>query len=145
VLVVGIAAFLGLLAAFAMVDVEALSSAPTSAGSYIFWACVTVDSWCWCVVMLYVGMRFLNFSNQWMRYGQEAILPFYVLHQPVIFAIAFYVVQWQASVTIKMLAVVAAFVVSIGLYELIIRRLGGLRVIFGVKAGQPDKTQVSTG
>jgi len=39
----------------------------------------------------------------------------------VIFALAFYVVQWQAGVTVKMLAVVlASFVVSMGIYELIV-------------------------
>jgi hypothetical protein len=27
-------------------------------------------------------------------YGRETILPFYLLHQPVIISIAFFVVQW---------------------------------------------------
>jgi hypothetical protein len=134
VLAVGIAALLGLVAMFAMGDAETLFSTPSNPGFYLFWACAVVDAWCWSVVMLYVGMRFLDFSNKWTRYGQEAILPFYVLHQPVIFAIAFYVVQWEAGVTVKMLAVtLGSFVVTAAGYELLIRRVAPLRALFGMK------------
>jgi len=134
VLAVGIAALLGLMATVAMGEAETLFSTPSNPGFYLFWACAVVDAWCWCVTMLYVGMRFLDFSNQWTRYGQEAILPFYVLHQPVIFAIAFYVVQWEAGVTVKMLAVtLGSFVVTAALYELLVRRVAPLRALFGMK------------
>ena len=134
VLAVGIAALLGLMATVAMGEAETLFSTPSNPGFYLFWACAVVDAWCWCVTMLYVGMRFLDFSNQWTRYGQEAILPFYVLHQPVIFAIAFYVVQWEAGVTVKMLAVtLGSFVVAAALYELLVRRVAPLRALFGMK------------
>jgi len=84
--------------------------------------------------MFYVGMRFLDFSNRWTRYGQQAVVPFYLLHQPVIVAIAFYVVQWQTGVTVKWLALItASFAVTLGLYELLIKRLAPLRVLFGMK------------
>jgi hypothetical protein len=123
------------MATVALGEAETLFSTPSNPGFFPFWACAVVDAWCWSVVMLYVGMRFLNFSNRWTRYGQEAILPFYVLHQPVIYAIAFYVVQWQAGVTVKMLAVVlASFIITIGTYELLVRRLAPLRALFGMKA-----------
>ena len=36
----------------------------------------------------------LDFGNRWTRYGQQVIVPFSVLHQPVIAAIAFYGVRW---------------------------------------------------
>ena len=134
VLAVGIAALLGLVALFAMGEAETLFSTPSNPGFFLFWACAVVDAWCWSLTMLYVGMRFLDFSNKWTRYGQEAILPFYVLHQPVIFAIAFYVVQWEAGVTVKMLAVtLGSFVVTAAGYELLIRRVASLRALFGMK------------
>jgi glucan biosynthesis protein C len=134
VLAVGIVALLGLMATVALGEAETLFSTPSNPGFFPFWACAVVDAWCWSVVMLYVGMRFLDFSNRWTRYGQEAILPFYVLHQPVIFAVAFYVVQWPASVTVKMLTVVlASFIITIGIYELLVRRLAPLRAVFGMK------------
>jgi surface polysaccharide O-acyltransferase-like enzyme len=135
VLAVGIAALLGLVAMFAMGEAETLFSTPSNPGFYLFWACAVVDAWCWSVTMLYIGMRFLDRgSNKWTRYGQEAILPFYVIHQPVIFAIAFYVVQWEAGVTVKMLAVtLGSFVVTAAGYELLIRRVAPLRALFGMK------------
>ena len=135
VLAVGIAALLGMLTTLALGEAETLFSTPGSAAYYLFWACAAVDAWCWSLTMLYVGMRFLDFSNQWTRYGQQAVVPFYLLHQPVIVAIAFYVVQWQASVTVKMLVVMlASFVVTLGIYELLIRRVAPLRALFGMKA-----------
>jgi glucan biosynthesis protein C len=136
VVAAGIASMLGLLATVAFGEAEALMSTPGNPGFFLFWAFAVVDAWCWSVVMLYVGMRFLDFSNAWTRYGQEAIVPFYLLHQPVIWAIAFYVVQWQAGVMVKMLTVVlASFAVTMGLYELLIRRVGPLRALFGMKRG----------
>jgi len=89
----------------------------------------------YCLTMLYVGMRFLDFSNQWLRYGQEAILPFFVLHQPVIIVIAFFVVQWSVSIWVKLpVVVVSSFLVTIGLYELVVKRIRPLRVAFGMKS-----------
>jgi hypothetical protein len=57
-----------------------------------------------------------------------------LVHQPAILAVAYFVVQWEATIAIKLLAVVlGAFVVSIGLTELVIKRVGILRVLFGMK------------
>jgi len=61
-------------------------------------------------------------------------VPFYVLHYPVLPTIAFYVVQWQAGVTVKMLAVfTGSLVATLAIYELVIRRIGPLRTLFGMK------------
>ena len=77
--------------------------------------------------MLSVGMRSLDFTNRGLEYTQAAILPFFVLHQPVIMTIAFFVVQWQASIAVKLVTVVlSSFVVTLALYELVIRRVGFL-------------------
>ncbi|UCC51023.1 MAG: acyltransferase family protein, partial [Anaerolineaceae bacterium] len=95
---------------------------------------------CYSLTMLFVGMRFLDFTNQWLRYGQEAALPFFVLHQPVIIIIAFFVVQWHVGIWIKLpIVVLSSFLVSVGLYELIIRRIHPLRFVFGMKSQGPNK------
>lgn len=101
---------------------------------------------CCSLLMLYIGQRFLDFSNQWLRYGQEAALPFFVLHQPVIIVIAFFVVQWEAGILLKLpVVVLSSFVGTIAIYEGIIRRLPPLRVIFGMKAYVPEPRQASAG
>jgi len=108
---------------------------------YILQALRSAIAICLSLMTLFVGMRFLDFTNKWLRYGREAALPFFVLHQPVIIVIAFFVVQWNAGISIKLpVVVLSSFVVSIGLYELVVRRIRPLRLAFGMKSQNPDKT-----
>ncbi len=61
-------------------------------------------------------------------------LPFFVLHQPVIIVLAYYAVQWHAPLLVKLLFVVlGSFCVTLGLFEVLVRRSGVLRLAFGVK------------
>jgi peptidoglycan/LPS O-acetylase OafA/YrhL len=62
-------------------------------------------------------------------------MPFYLFHQPVIIVIAYYVVQWDTGITVKLLAVVlGSLLVSLGLVELLVKRINVLRSVFGIKA-----------
>ena len=122
-----------LVATLAFGDPYAWSNTPDIPEFYLVWSLITISAWCWSLSVLCLGMRFLNFSNAWLRYGQEAVLSFFVVHQPVIIVIAFYVVQWNVGIPLKMLTVVlSSFVVSVGLYERMIRRIDPLRALFGV-------------
>ncbi len=130
-------------------DIEA---APRTLRDFALWTAVTINSWSWTTFMLFVGMRYLDFSNRWLQYGQEAVLPFFLLHQPVILAIAFYVVQWDAGIPVKLATVVlGSFAVTLAIYELLIRRIGPLRALFGMKARprtpvvQPQEARPSSG
>lgn len=94
-----------------------------------------VSAWCWALFVLYMAMKHLDFSNKWLVYGNETIMPFYLLHQPVIILIAFYVVQWQANMWVKLVVVlVSSFLVTLGLVELLIRPFKPMRRLFGMKA-----------
>ncbi len=151
-LTVGIAAFLAGVAismATAELDIEGVPRTPLD---YVWWAIFTVCGWCWTAFMLFIGMRYLDQDSRALRYGQVTLLPFFLLHQPAILAIAYFVVQWEAAIAIKMLVVVlGAFVVSIGLTELVIKRVGILRLLFGMKAPsrrpslQPQETTPASG
>jgi peptidoglycan/LPS O-acetylase OafA/YrhL len=111
---------------------EWMTSASTP-GFYLLWAVWCVSSWCWSTFMLNIGMRYLDFRNRWLRHGQERIMPFFLVHQPVIIAIAFYVVQWKVNLWVKLpVVVLASLLISLGLAE-IMRRLGPLRALFGMK------------
>lgn len=142
VLAVGIASLAGLLMMLAAGMVAWLET-PSLPGFYLLWSLITIDGWCWSIVALFLGMRLLNFSNRWLRYGQEAVLPFFMVHQPIIIVIAFYVVQWNASISGKLpVVVLGSFAVSVGFYELILRRIGLLRPLFGLKPGRRDIARV---
>ena len=141
-LIVGVVAFLGLGGLVALGVAETSFADPGQPGFYLWWAMATLDTWPWIVVMWFVGMRYLDISNRWLRYGQEAIVPFYVFHQPVIVAISFYVVQWQVGVTLKMLVIfLGSLAITLAIVELI-RRIAPLRALFGMKAtSRPLTTQ----
>jgi surface polysaccharide O-acyltransferase-like enzyme len=112
-----------------------IEAAPRTLLDFAWWGLVAVSSWCWTAFVLFIGMRYLNHTNKWLQYGQEAILPFFVVHQPVIVVIAYFVVQWNTGILPKMLAVVlGGFTVSLGLYQFVIRRISPLRAMFGMKS-----------
>jgi hypothetical protein len=80
------------------------------------------------------------------RYASEAVLPFYLLHEPVIVAAAWLIVRWHAPVPGKYAAlVVVSFAVTLVLYEALVRRFRVTRLLCGMKprsksrvAGTPD-------
>jgi peptidoglycan/LPS O-acetylase OafA/YrhL len=79
-------------------------------------------------------MKHLNFSNKWLVYGNETIMPFYLLHQPVIIPIAYFVVQWDANMWVKLLVVlISSFLITLGLVELLVRPFKPIRRLFGMK------------
>jgi glucan biosynthesis protein C len=115
---------------------------PGTPGFYLLWSAWSVNGWCWTLFMLHIGMRFLEFGNRWLEYGGQAIMPFYLFHQPVIIVIAYFVVGWDTSAVlgagagllVKLLAVVlGSFVISLGLVELIVKRVSALRSLFGIR------------
>jgi hypothetical protein len=64
----------------------------------------------------------------------EAILPVYVLHQPVMLVAAFWVFQWRMPVAAEAALLVAAtFAGSFALYEAVIRPFAIMRFLFGLK------------
>ena len=74
---------------------------------------------------------------RWRRaaqYGNEAVLPFYLLHEPVIVAAAYLIVRWHAPALAKYPALVAiSFAATLALYELAVRRYRPTRLLFGMK------------
>ena len=86
------------------------------------------------MVLFYIGVRFLNYTSKWLQYSREASYPFFFFHQPVIIFIAFYAVGWQVGLPIKLLVVViGAFAVTLGLYDLFVRRINPVRALFGMR------------
>jgi hypothetical protein len=68
------------------------------------------------------------------RYANEAVLPFYVLHEPVIVAAAWLIVGWHAPLPAKYAAlVIVSFAATLALYETLVRRFRVTRLLFGMK------------
>jgi surface polysaccharide O-acyltransferase-like enzyme len=67
-------------------------------------------------------------------YTSEAVLPIYVLHQTVIVLLAYYVVEWSISATLKYLIIcVISLAVILGIYDVAVRRTRPTRFLFGMK------------
>jgi glucan biosynthesis protein C len=113
--------------------------APGYSAVYLFYQLLlSLASWSLTVSALYLAMHFLNWSNTVLHYANEAVLPFYVIHQPVILIIAFYVLAWNIPTGVKYLFVsTAALIATLVLYELLIRRFKPLRWLFGMKTSRP--------
>jgi glucans biosynthesis protein C len=99
---------------------------------------LSIAIWSMTVSALYLAMRFFNFSNKVLQYANEAILPFYIIHEPVIVIIAFFVLAWDIPTGVKYVFVsTAALLVTLALFELLIRRIKPIRWLFGMKTSQP--------
>jgi glucans biosynthesis protein C len=95
---------------------------------------VSPVAWCWLLVVFGFGMKHLNFNTHLLKYANEAVLPFYILHQTVIVSLGFLVLQWEIPDLLKFLFIlITSFMISIGIYESLVRRHNILRFLFGMK------------
>ena len=93
------------------------------------------SSCCWLVAILGFGQKYLNFNHRLLEYGTEAALPFYILHHAAIVAVGYWVVRWNVGVMTKFLSIsIAALMLTIVVYDLLIKRLSISRFLFGMKA-----------
>jgi glucans biosynthesis protein C len=122
-----------LLAAFVLVLIYTILPTPDT-GFFFSTEIRPLISFLFVLGFLGMGNRYLNFNNKFVRYSNEAVLPFYILHQPVILSIGFFVVQWTLPIIVKYLIVASiSFIVIMLVYEFVVKRLNVFRFLFGMK------------
>ena len=100
------------------------------------------SSWCWILAFTGLGIQYLNFRVPALQYANEAVLPFYILHQSVLICVGYFVVQWPIPDALKWVVIlVTSFAIIMGLYEYLIRRINVLRFLFGMKV-LPKRSRV---
>jgi hypothetical protein len=105
---------------------------------------VCLLSWSYLVAILGYGMRYLNVNRPLLTYANEAVLPFYILHQPVILLIGYFVVPLALPIAVKYLIIAPlAFGIPLGLYEYGVRRWNLVRRVFGLKARKVERFSVT--
>ncbi|MGW7041304.1 acyltransferase family protein [Streptomyces avermitilis] len=73
-------------------------------------------------------------------YLGAAVLPVYVLHQPVVVAVAYVVVGWNAPIPVEYAAIVIiSLVLTLSVYELLVRRTRVTRFLLGMRANTPGR------
>jgi glucan biosynthesis protein C len=111
-----------------------LEMADISISSYYLAPFRGLNTWAWLLTFLGFASRHLNFSNSFLKYASEAVLPFYILHQTVIVVVGYFIRDWTLAVFPKYLFLAAvSFIIIMVLYEFIVKRFNALRLLFGMK------------
>ncbi|MVM29688.1 acyltransferase family protein [Spirosoma sp. HMF4905] len=98
----------------------------------------------WAIILTIIGFtrRYLNFSTPSLVYLTSAVYPFYILHQTIIVATGYYIVQWQSPIWVKLITlIVVCFVLIFTLYHFLIRPFMLTRILYGLKPKQLIPTQ----
>ncbi|MGW4878103.1 acyltransferase family protein [Streptomyces sp. NPDC004262] len=67
-------------------------------------------------------------------YLATAVLPLYILHQPIVVAVAYFVTGWSAPIVVEyVVLVVIALTLTLTAYELLVRRTRATRFLFGMR------------
>jgi glucans biosynthesis protein C len=97
----------------------------------VFWS---LNIWCWCVCVLYLGVRWLTRSNALVRYGNESALPVYIISHPVVVILGTSIVAWNLPLWPRfLLLTVLSFAGTLAVYEFAVRRWNATRFLFGLK------------
>ncbi len=90
--------------------------------------------WSWILTLFGFAAKYLNRQSEVLSYCNEAVYPFYILHQTVMMIIAYLLIDLQYGFFPKaFLLVIGTFGISWIIYELLIRRWKYIRPLFGLK------------
>jgi glucan biosynthesis protein C len=135
-LLLGILTSLLILAVTAATAVESTANGSGNGISVYYVVESTVwalNGWCWVAAILGFGRKHLSFNHRFLKVSNELVLPFYVLHQSMIVAVAYYVVGLNLITIEKyLLIVLASFPIIVALLYPI-SKVNMLRFLFGMR------------
>ncbi|MBW1783652.1 MAG: acyltransferase family protein [Deltaproteobacteria bacterium] len=107
---------------------------PAGITDWIYALLSFLSAWSWLFAILGFGMRFLSFDRPFLRYANEGVLPFFILHQTVLLGIGYFIMAWKIPDVLKWAIVfTSSFIVIISIYTFLIRKLDLFRFLFGMK------------
>lgn len=93
-----------------------------------------VNFWSWILTIFGYAAKYLNKPSKLLSYCNQAVYPFYILHQTIMLVIAYLLMDLNWSFASKFtVMVIGTFLISWALYEFLIRRVFFLRPLFGLK------------
>ncbi len=88
----------------------------------------------WILAVFGFGYKYLNKPSKSLSYLSQGAYPIYIVHMFFQFLAAFLILPLEISASLKLLLVVAFTTMgSFALYDLVIKRIGILRPLFGLK------------
>jgi hypothetical protein len=101
---------------------------------------------CWSAVLALLGYAatYLNKPSAKLSYFNDAVLPYYIVHQTFILILAFVLVPLQLGPVLEPLLIVVGTIAGCLLSYEVIRRISILRPLFGLK-WQAEKSDHASG
>jgi surface polysaccharide O-acyltransferase-like enzyme len=90
----------------------------------------------WSIILTIIGFtkKHLNNSSSILQYLNQAVFPFFIIHQTIIVSIGYWIVKLKVSILTKYLLLsICSSIVIYALYEYIIRRTKLTRFLYGMK------------
>lgn len=119
---------------------------PESSSPYrrlLFAAVFYLNRWCWVLAILAWSQQLLNRPFRWLPYANEAVYPWYILHQTIIVVAGFQLAKWSLGPVLESALVLIATVGGcLLLHEYAIRRTPWLRPLFGLKPSKARAAQL---
>ena len=92
-------------------------------------------TWVSVLALLALGRRFLSFETSFLRWGNQAAYPIYLLHQSVIIVVAYALLTAFTMPALPgfVLVSVGSLLATVGVYESVVKRTNVTRFLFGMK------------
>ena len=97
-------------------------------------AVLAINAWAWILAIIGYAAAYLNKPSRALSYANEAVYPFYILHQTIILILCYYLKNVDMSFLAKFSVIaIGTFGISWLIYEFGIRRYSWIRPLFGLK------------
>jgi Acyltransferase family len=115
---------------------------PPYVTTYIaFWTIYAGAAWAWMVAVIGIARRWLSGDRPAARYGRAMAYGWYIVHQPVIIAVAFVIVQQKLTLPVKFVLVLVLSLAGTIIGTELLRLVPGAgRALIQRPRGQPDPT-----
>jgi len=113
---------------------------------YVFYQ-IFKSCYCWFMILTLVGYsaKYLTRGNRFLTYANEAVYPYYILHQSVMLVLAYWIVPLSWNPLAKFVVILLGmFGISGLIYEGLIRRFSLIRPLFGLRIKPPKPKLEST-
>ena len=111
----------------------------------LYMAMVVTCAWCLLLAVWGFSMIHLNFGTRALWLANEAVLPFYIMHQTFIIILGFFVLGWAIPDALQYVMIAGGtLLLMLVLHFGLIRRSNVLRVLFGLTPLPAAANEVAT-
>lgn len=94
----------------------------------------SANGWLWILTIIAWTQHWFTFSNPLLKYLNSGVYCFYILHQTLIIAIAYFVAPYKLGAIIEPVLIISAVTISCVILFEVIKRLPVISILFGIHA-----------